>query len=101
MPNDYVQTSVKHTRFLKYLIKAASLYIPTPDGMAVSKNRFFELAAGEKAVAVLKERGIYRTTVEAWEREHGAHEHYEGADIEEETARYEEEEEVDPLLAEE
>lgn len=78
-----MQTAVKHSTYLKYLIDKARGMVPTINGMGVSKQDFFILAAGEKATRIIKNSPAlnYEEVKNEFERIHGAVEEY-GDDVE-------------------
>ena len=82
--NKEMQTSVKHTTYLRHIIDMACNIIPTIDGKAMSKSDFFVNAAAAKAIALIKRSPghNYDAIKEAWEKQHGAVSDY-GDDIEE------------------
>ena len=72
--NKEMQTSVKHTTYLRHIIDIARGIIPTIDGKNVPKNDFFVNAAAEKAIELIKRSPghNYEAIKEAWEKQHGA-----------------------------
>lgn len=78
------QTSVYHSNFLKHLINLARQHVPTINGMGITKNEFFVLAAGEKATAMIKKSPMlnYDEIKNEYERVHGAVSEYDDSQVE-------------------
>ncbi len=53
------QTSVRHDRWLKWIVEAAKRYVPSAKGMGISVQNFFIMATGAYATKVLKDVGAY------------------------------------------
>lgn len=81
-----MQTSVQHSYWLKHLIDMARGRVPAIDGMGVTKNDFFVLAAGEKATAIIKKSEAlnYDAIKKEYELIHGAVSEYDDEEFAEE-----------------
>lgn len=101
MTEKETQTSVQHSYWLKHLINIAKEHVQTINGMGVSKNDFFSIAAGEKATAMIKNSPAlnYEGLKQEYERIHGAVSDYNTNGSETEAA-YNDDAEEDTLLQE-
>lgn len=66
-----MQSSIRHSKWLKHLVDVAKPFVPTPGGMGVTVQQFFAMATGAAATKMLKEAGNYEDVKKRWEQSFG------------------------------
>lgn len=66
-----MQSSIRHSKWLKYLIEQAKTFVPSVGGMGVTIQQFFVMATGAAATKMLKESGSYEDVKKRWEQNVG------------------------------
>ena len=61
-----MQSSIRHSKWLKYLVDSAKPFVPCPGGMGITVQEFFARATGAAATKMLKEMGSYEDIKKRW-----------------------------------